>query len=447
MANDYLGDWKCPDARMLSEIEKLMASLCHVTRFNKRPDAIREIVRAHLVFGQAPETGALSNPELRATIEQKAFFGSDFEGYYRAFVLPLYFLSVSWGLRQADGAFAGPLVDSQSWLKATALPPGPPQSAFNALTIDRTTAQAKLRSSLREDGLPHSPALFIASPFVRMSDGSVVAASPWMVREHLRGGLWMRMKTAVEKELGDAEEWSRAFGQMFELTCRDLAKQAASAPSFAGKLLLSTSIGGSDELEDVVILEDDGIVLISAKSRLVRQSVAREADSRSKLIDWYEDFLFEERKGNRRAGALRLLDSKVRAIRNGDFESVPANAKICPILVTFDDLCETPALNRWVAQRSLEHDILQEGGVVSPLLTTLEGLESLLAMASNGLSMTSLLAAKANTNGRFVSLSHFLAEHNPDGTKMRLPALAQHFKQLTDETEKLLFPTKDAGPD
>jgi hypothetical protein len=446
LANDYLNDWKQQDDKGLSDVTQVMASLCHVARFNKQPDALREIVRAQLVFSQSVETGKLANPVLRSKIEKLAFYGNDFETYFRSFVLPLLFVASQWGRRTNMGHVEGPVVDPAKWMSSTAQSGILAQSAFAAMTKSRDAAKNILLKNLRPDGLPHSPSLFVSSPFVSAPDGLIVASSPWMVREHLRGGLWMRMKGAVDEEVGDQEEWPRAFGQMFELACRYIAKEAYKSAQVAGKLLVSDAIGDANELEDVVVLEGESAILFSAKSRLVRQAVARDAVSRKALVEWYDEFLFAPRKGSRRAGALHLLDAKIKAIRMGKFPEVSSSVKIFPVLVTFDDLCENGALNRWIDGRCKDLGILQGPDTALALVTPLEGFESLFSLAALGQSLSALLAEKASDNGRQLPLTNFLARYSPQGVELRLPGLEERFNKLSADVKQLLFPEDASKP-
>ena len=119
--------------------------------------------------------------------------------------------------------------------------------------------------------------------------------------------------------------------------------------------------------------------------------------------------------------------------------AIPATAKVFPVLVTFDDLCENPALNQWVDLRCKKLGVLQGADVAPPLMITLDGLESLLALVSNGYSLRQLMATKASVD-RHVSLTGFVVKYSPDGKELRLPALATRFDALTTQTMKTLFP-------
>ena len=90
---------------------------------------------------------------------------------------------------------------------------------------------------------------------------------------------------------------------------------SVSLRSIGGDLGNARAPGSADEIEDVVIVEQTGCILGSAKSKLVREDVARHARSRTALLDWYDNFFFAERKGRYQPGAVRLLDRKIREVR------------------------------------------------------------------------------------------------------------------------------------
>src|SRR6266852_7430675 len=131
--------------------------------------------------------------------------------------------------------------------------------------------------------------------------------------EYLRGGIWSKFLKA-SKEMDGPDEgpqiFTGDFGIAFELTCRDLAREAKAHPKFIGALELSKAPGTQDEIEDVVFREGDSAALFSAKARLMKEPVARQAIERSKVIEWYYEFFFDKKtvkKGKKfRVGVLRL---------------------------------------------------------------------------------------------------------------------------------------------
>jgi hypothetical protein len=438
-ANDYLSGWRREDSRPLTDLERMVAELCRVARFNKHPDPLRELVRAEAVFRQSPQSGPLSERKTMAELEQMAFFGRSFHEYFETMVVPLAFISRQWGTQDCQGRYIGPVIEPATWMRDTKLPANTAQPMLEALALTRDKAKVEIKKSLRKDGLPHAPSLFVRTPFLQAEDGRLIATSPWMVREHLKGGLWGRLMNAAKAKLGSADLWTRAFGQMFELACRELSLEASKLEEFGSRLLLSKGVGSFDELEDIVLLDSGGVALLSAKSRLVRESIARQAESRSELLDWYDEFLFAEKTKNYKPGAIKLLESKIRLIREGKVAAVPRNAEVFPVLVTFDDLCENPALHEWIAQRCKTTEVLQGIGVHPLTLATLEDLESLLALTSRGFMITELLKEKVSGKNRADSLRDVLVRHSPALAEHRLPFLAERFECLADATGKLLF--------
>ncbi|WAM25159.1 hypothetical protein [Myxococcus sp. NMCA1] len=289
-ANDHLTSWKEKDTPPLSQLEQLTAEFCHLSRFNKHHDSLRGIVRTALVFERPPKKGILSDAATWASVQNRAF-GSSFLEWFESFLLPLCYFSQTWGTYK-DGDWIAPIIDPRTWYSKTALHPTWADGHFSSLTTTKDQARSKLEASLRSDGLPHAPTFFIQTPFIKLSSGNLVAASPWAVREQLRGGIWMRHREATRPLSDGIRPWTSAFGQIFEAACRNIATESIGESNPTIRLILSKDIGSSDEIEDIITIESDGIILFSVKSRLVMEPVARQAVSRRKVLDWYEDFLF-----------------------------------------------------------------------------------------------------------------------------------------------------------
>lgn len=440
-ANDHLSGWLDPDSRPLSLLESTVAELCHVSRYNHYPDPLRRLANASIIFGRRPPHGPYSDEAGWAELQQEAF-GMPFSDYFETLVLPLVFSSESWGRRGKTG-IPLPVVQFDTWLAESRIDTGVSAAFLRSLSLDREQMRAELKKRLRSDGLPHAPTAFVRAPFVYIGNGSAIASSPWMIREHLRGGLWIKLLNA-SKKLKGAQAWPRGFGLTFELTCRDLAKEARATVGFVGELDLSTAPGCADEIEDVVVRDGADAALFSAKARLMEEPVARQAISRTRVIDWYTNFFFAEattKNGQKfQAGALRLLDTKIALVS-------PSATTIFPVLLTYDHLGENGALYAWIDERCKELRLLQQPGVQPLTIMTFDEYEALLSLATRGRTVMEMLSLKVTAEWRNARMTSFLHELGR-GEVLRLPSLETRFRDVTEATHIRLFGRKPppAGP-
>ncbi|WP_160174351.1 hypothetical protein, partial [Archangium violaceum] len=143
-----------------------------------------------------------------------------------------------------------------------------------------------------------------------------------------------------------------------------------------------------------------------------------------------------------RVGALRLLDKKVRAIRRGEVKSIPANTRIFPVLITFDELCENPALYQWIEKRCSEMGILQPPDTAAVTLVTLDEFEAMMSLASKGHPVSSFLAKKTSKDWRYATTQALLRDLSPDGSLLRLKHLQERFNHICDRAQERLFGLK-----
>lgn len=433
-ANDYLSNWAEDDSRTLTRDEELTAELVHVARFNTYSDALRDLVRVNLMFSRTPPQGPLSARDVWSQIQTEAF-GSSFDEFFHTFIMPLHFEMQRWGSQDGD-RWVTPVIEPARRYASTAVDPAAGKAFLDALTTTREAAKAQIQVTVA--GIPHAPTLFIRKPFVRVDAERVVAVSPWSVREQLKGGLYTSFSRVVNAHY-DKEVWPSAFGHLFELHCRYIAEIASNSSAFRGQLILSEAPGSPDEIEDVVILEGSGCVLGSAKSRLVTEQVARQARSRTALLDWYDEFLFGDEKGRYQAGALRLLDRKVRDIRAGRYSQIAADTVIAPMLITFDDLADNPMLARRIAKCCRDRNVLRQPNVLPVVLAPVDEYEVLMSLAARGRSVLELLSRFTADREGQPNLNGFLHAVR-GGEKVRLAELDEAFHRITDETKRHLFP-------
>lgn len=433
-ANDYLSDWAEADSRKLTDEEALAADLAHVARFNTYPDPVRDLVRVNLLYSRAPLQGPLAVAPVWSRI-QMAALGCAFEEFFLTCVMPLQFEAQRWGAKNGD-EYAVPIIEPETWYSETAIGAEVGKSLVDTLAITREAAQAELQARTAE-GIPHAPTLFIRKPFVKLDDRRVVAVSPWAVREQLKGGLYMMFSRMVNAEF-DKEVWPSTFGNLFELYCREVALLARRSEEFCGDLVLSEAPGSPDEIEDIVIVERTACVLGSVKSKLVREDVARQARSRTALLDWYDEFFFARKKGRYQEGALRLLDRKIEGVRSGKHTRIAADAPIAPLLITFDDLADNLMLTRWIAKRCREEGLLAQAKVLPVVLAPVDEFEVLMGLAANGESIFELLSRFTGYREQYSNLNNYFHKVR-NGETMRLAELEDRFHAIAEEAKRRLF--------
>ncbi len=395
------------------------------------------------MFTRKPEHGTYSKPTVWRELQQRAF-GSSFVDYFETLVLPFVSMTIAWGTIGRDGKLIDPELQLDRYFNGTQVDPAAGSAFLRSLTMDRDQFRAVLQRHVRKDGLPHAPIAFIKAPLVDVGDGWAIASSPWAVREYLRGGIWSKFLKA-SKEMDGPDEgpqiFTGDFGIAFELTCRDLAREAKAHPKFIGALELSKAPGTQDEIEDVVFREGDSAALFSAKARLMKEPVARQAIERSKVIEWYYEFFFDKKtvkKGKKfRVGVLRLLDLKVDAL----LASSSPPSRIFPVLLSYDHLGENAALYEWLDEQCKKLNLLQHPTVQPLTLMEMDDYEALLKLAADGRSIIDLLAQKVGPKWRLGRMTSFVHELGK-GVPMRLPSFETHFQQITDATSMRLFGQK-----
>lgn len=436
-ASDHVEEWSEPDSRSLSPIEQLTAEMVKVYRFNRSSvDEMRLQLRARHLFERPPRQGPFASPASWAELQRHAF-GTTFEHYFETFACMLCTLSNTWA--KDDSSL--PVIDPA--VIATLL--GADEKFFAAKLADVTATRDELVVEIKqrmEPGtlLPHAPTALLHRPFVSLENGQIVASSPWYVRALLRTGIWARYLAAAKTLLGPkgGDEWTIAFGQMLEDWCRDYAQRSTAAARIPVRLELPSSPGAADEIEDVVLVDESSVLMCSVKARLVREDVARHAISRSKLLDWYENYFFKQKGKEFRAGVIAQLNARVDMLRAGAFEPrVARSMRVMPVLVTFDHLCANPALYEWLVERCKTYGLLQQPDVGPLAIAVIDDFERLIGAPAHGLSPAKILASRSAAPNRNERLDIVLYNHRVES---RLPGTEKEYRALTERMLAKLRP-------
>lgn len=358
-------------------------------QYDGMPDDRVVLSRFALIYSQPPPCGKLSTPARWEEVQREAFYGMTAYEYITGLAGPLYVLTSQMGTEEVRRAHPG--LASRGLLGPNDVSPERTAQFCDDLAVDPNHARSLLRQQFK-NGLPQSISLFARFPLVRFDEETSVLSSPWALSQHLRFGLWHRMLTATKKVLGEkaASEWPMAFGWRVEEWCREVARASASVGPNTGEvsLILSPKPGHNDEIEDVVLRVDDWVLLASVKTQVLGERKTKGLESAPELIEWLRDFLFRERPKERperhagkiplRAGAVRLLDDKIRLIRRGKYASlIPADARIVPVIVTYEHLSDSEPFYHWL-DRELERERLLQGkGVGRLTICSVDDFESL----------------------------------------------------------------------
>lgn len=425
-AADHLEAWLDPESRELSSTESDAAEMVKVFRFNRSSvDEIRLLLRAEGLFSHPPKQGPFSSQEAFAALQQAAF-GEPFLRYYDSFVVPLHMLSLAWGKKKGGGP-----VYTRSIIEMSLGPRF--MEHLRELAGTREELRAEIQKRMRSDELlPHAPTALLRKPFIDLENGEVLASSPWYVRSLTRTGIWAKYLAGAKQQLGPrgGEEWTIAFGQMLEEWCRKYALRAQAAAQISFRIDLPSEPGAPDEIEDVVSVEDGGAILFSVKGRLVREDIARHALSRTKLLEWYEEYFFKARTAKFRAGVVAQISNHIDRIRTGEFEPrVMRDTPLYPVVVTYDQLCANEMLYKWLVERCKEHGLLQQPNVAALTVAAVEDYERLIGAVAYRKSPIEVLRARCSTEQLNARLEVVLYT---SGVQSRLPGTDADYKALKD---------------
>lgn len=428
-ASDHLGEWAKPDDAAMSDTERLAAELVKIHRFNRSEDSVRTALRTDGIFGTAPWQGKLSGTTW-PNVQQSAF-SEDFHGYFDSFVLPLFVLSHAWGSGLADSDEL-PILRPERFSAFGG--EGPRFLArLKTITASRDELRAKILERMKPDGLlPHAPTALLHHPLVDIGEHGILAATPWFVRNFVRTGIWNQYREGAKQVVGEkkgGDEWNRAFGQLFEEWVRTYALKVKGASGTKAQIILPSFPGAADEIEDAVLIEHGVVVMFSAKGRMVREDIARYSMSRRELLDWYEAYLFESKNDDFRGGAVRQISARIDMLRRGEFEDrgVSRAARVHPVVVTYDTLCENQMLYAWITERCQHHGLLQQPNIGKPVLAAVQDYERLLGVAARGGSVVKVLEKRLTPMWKDERLEVMLGESN---APLRLPGTELEYAGL-----------------
>lgn len=415
--------------------EGIAATLGRASRFNNAPDMLRTMVRTYLLFSEGPPYGALSDLDAWQRLQQEAF-GSSFVEFFETCLGLLSLMAKGWGIK--NSGYEEPVISISTFLAKTEVD----SVRFEGFLRPAAATRAELMDQIprRPDGLPADLMALTYSPLVEVEPHVFIPASPWAVLTQLGSGVWASYLRAAKRlfpKRGAEDVWLPAFGYMVEGWCRRVAKAAQERSK---STIVLSSAPGVDEIEDIVVLEDGGVVLFSVKATMMAAKVARQSASESETKEWFEKLLFVEGNGRYANGAARLLNTKIGRIRVGEFEEqgIAVNAKVFPVLVTFDSLGESDPLYEWIDERCASLVLLQQEGVGPLTLCRISEFEHLMGLLANGKLLTPILSYRQG-QGRHRRLDQIIGELEPDTKLSRLPFMRDEFWRLSQGIRKRFF--------
>ena len=387
MANDHL--LRAQPTVGLDYLDIAFADSSHLSLFNQQPDH-NTILRLAGLFGRREPR--LRNPAWKR-IHWPEFlrqaFGTSFEEHYYELVLPIFMWSLSvWG-HPVDGERIGsPFIDTANWASQTGIGEQPLARYLDRITVDRGSARSELEGFLDDAGLPRASSLFFHKPLVRTREHVLTAASPGVFWQHLRTSLWSDCRIAANSVFpkSGSKIWLTTFGDLFEDWIRHVTELARDSPDREPRTVLTIPAepGTDDEIEDVVVVRNDKVALISVKTAMIRGELPKEGDDRHGIIQWWKKFLFAQSHGGT-AGAIRLLDTKIRALRTGAYEPIVGRKLVVyPALVMYDELGANPAAARWIRRECAREGLLTGADVRALAPATVEDFELLMTIVAGG---------------------------------------------------------------
>jgi hypothetical protein len=431
--NDHIPEWSNVDPIELTDAERVLAPMFLSTIFNRSDDAMRSLLRLTDVMGRYPQRDFPDKSVWEAV--QREAFGTTFDEYAELFLTPMYLIAQTWG----DDRL--PIVFPQEFPGRDEREAALYRRWFNEASVPIEKAVQAFATRPLPSGLLGLPVAFFRTPFIDFGD-KLLGLSPWHVKDHVFFGTWAKLNAASKRVLGtdSNQTFASAFGYCFEEACADLAREATRSPQFRDRLILPSQPGADDEIEDVVLLDEDVVALLSAKASLVPEASLKTADGYSDVVRWLRKFFFEEpveaKKTGYRGGAVYLLDRKVQRLRAGEYEKygLKRDALVVPGVISFDNVGESGALYNWL-ERECERRHLFADNRVRPLtVITPENYEGLLALGARGDGICRLLVEKTEQQRKWGPLDRFLSEKVGDSIELRLGAMPSRFRDLANRS-------------
>jgi hypothetical protein len=442
-ANDYCTDWRLPNSAPLTRAEANLVNLARASIHDDSSLGARKLARSRLLFEPAPPVPEWRDPQAWKAFQREAF-GMPFEEYFEGFAAVLSHIVGGLLADPEEPSVPYPIVEPSLWFTAR------PQSKAVAEELRITREDAKREIKKTTEGLPIGPSLFYRRPLVEILPDKLVVASPWVLRELVSGGVWWRHMAAAKRLYGakGGDLWLRAFGLLVEGWCQQVAGWAGRAPGFRGTVLIPEA-PGTEEVEDIVILNKMDVALFSVKARMLKEDVLKGAQSDRGVIDWYNDFLFAKATNSFRGGAVRLLDAKVRKLRAGEFSAhVHPNALVLPVIVTYDDLgADNQSMTKWLVRRCHEENLLQQPRMRPLTMIDVDLFERLLGVATHGHAVTEMLKKRTKPPWDQGRLAELLRETIRPGEFGAVPELVGAYEAITRRIIANIFEKDPGVPD
>lgn len=432
--NDHVGMWDEPVD--LTPHELALSCIARAARFDRSEDFVREIARAEGLYRMPPPTGSLSEPKAWSDFIHAAL-GAPVEEVVDRELLPLAVISRLWG-DESDPSWYFPIVTETAWSQVART-----SECFADLRRRLAWTRDELRGVLgpgSTESLQQQTGHFFQKPFIAMPEGEIVAASPGAVHWMPRAGIWSRCLAHARTGLrGGADAWFSNFGYLTEAWCRHVGELGV-AEGLKDRLISPDVSGDSTEITDLLFVREDRVAIIEVKSRMMRADVIRSARSPKAVVDWYEQFFFDKKQRDHRAESFWQLQKVVERIRAGEFcaRGIRRDARIYPVLVSYDDIGDYPGLYPWLRERCAHHRIFQSHRVEHPVVCGVADLELLIAAGVRCHGVMPLLHRKTRRDMRDMPLRSAL-RRLLRGNLPRLHELESQYESMMQRAQSRLF--------
>jgi hypothetical protein len=398
--------------------------------FNAGGQPLYALIRAHRLFIELPRTPAAQ--QHHAALDFDAWIAESFKLTAEEMFAAGFLAQATSVLGQQgpEGRVPGMLPAMSTYLSATALA-GKAAEVEAVLAAPREfflTGFAKSKSNLVRLAWEATP--FQQRPFVVLDDGRLALTSPRAIYSWLTDGWYYRLLDLAIGN-GKRDDFTTFMGDLFETYVLELFELALpNRPVGGGRVHGEQSYGGGQLTSDVAVDYGEDLILCEVISTRLPLGVRAEADQ-AELENYLTRTLLDKIKQLDRV-ATDILSGKAK-IPDVD----PAQLRrIWPVLITAGDITETEPLWKWLHEH-IPSGTFADARVQKLQLFTVEDIEIIAGLVHAGENINDLIAAKALSNYRELSVVRWLAdtrdEHPP-----RHPELEARWARLIAAMEGAL---------
>jgi hypothetical protein len=271
---------------------------------------------------------------------------------------------------------------------------------------------------------------FQQRPFILLDDGRLALTSPRAIYAWLTDSWYYRLlDLAIEK--GQRDTFTTFVGYLFETYVLELFQVAlANRAAGSGSVHGEQSYGGGQMTSDVAVDYGHDLLLFEVISRRLPLGVRAEADQaeleehlKRTLLDKIEQL--DRVAGDILSGRARIPDVDVARLR-----------RIWPVVITAGDLTESEPLWKWLDEH-VPSGTFADARVQPLQLLTVEDVEIIAGLVSEGEEIIDIIAGKARSDYRQLSMVRWLGDTREEDPS-RHPDLRTRWDRLMAAMESAL---------